>query len=249
MKTYVYLFILMIPVIFTSCGEPAIGFVTHQPKGVKPKPAINKDLIGEYVCIDTTICLIDFYETFPIANDSNTKWKVKNTFRIGENEIINKLQGELLVLKSSLDSSDKAKLLYFHDIDSTIIQNIKNPVYNYTLDSVDSWYKIDFSITSRLFKISKSNVYKEFKGKAYFNAVKSDSVSWSCTQFDYNPKSKELSINSISRDDICIIKRLTEVEQHIVIKEGSINPSKCTFKKFLRLNVFEDKIKLRKIGE
>jgi hypothetical protein len=247
MKTYFKFLIFLLLLIFSSCSEPTIGFVTHQPSGVKSKTLINSKLIGEYVVIDTSVFLVDFHQTYSMKKDTNMKWKVKNVLTIMPEEIVNTLEGELLVLKSSLDSTDRNKLLYFHDIDSTIVQYLKNPTYHYTIDSVEQWYKISFSIRSQLFKISPDNVYKEFRWKYYFNSFEKGSGYWTCTQFDYNPKLKVLSINSTSQDDISIIERLTEIEQHIEKNDKNINPSKRTFKKFLRMKGFEDKIKLKRL--
>jgi hypothetical protein len=247
MKPYTRLLILFLPLIFSSCGEPIIGFVTHQPNGVKTKTLINSKLIGEYTVIDTSVFLVDFHQTFSTAKDSTMKWKVRNVIFIRQDKVVNTLEGELLVLKSSMDSTDRIKLLYLHDIDSTIIQYLKKPTYHYTIDSVELWYKINFKIESQLFKISQDNVYKEFKGKYYFNCFEKTSSHWTCTQFDFNPKLKMLSVNSTSQDDISVIERLTEIEQHIEKNDKNINPSKRTFRKFLRMKGFEDKIKMRRL--
>lgn len=247
MKHFLYLFLIIAQVITVSCGKPIIGFVTHQPNGVNSKLMINKNLTGNYVCADTGVILINFNQTFPVKGDSAMKLRIKSILSIGQKELINKLDGDLLVLKSSLDSADKFKLLYRHEMDSIIFQNILNPAYSYSIDSIDDWYKIDIHVTSQLFKISENNVYKEFKRKFYFNKIEKDNNYWICTQFEFNRKTKELSINSTSGDDISVIERLTEIEQGIDKNEKNINPSKRTFKKFLRMKGFEDKIKLKKL--
>ena len=184
----IYLLLFFVIFILTSCGKPVIWFATPQPKDVNQKFQIDNILIGDYRCMDTSIVLIDFDQTFPFKKDSAIKLNIVNLLKIRQQEIINTLEGDLYIIKSSLDSADRFKLLYLHDFDSTIIHNMINPVYSYTLDSIDKWYKIHLKISSTVFKISENNVYKEFKGKYYLNRMGKFNINWDCTQFYFNKR-------------------------------------------------------------
>ena len=243
----IYLLLFFVIFILTSCSKPVIWFATPQPKDVNQKNQIDNNLIGDYRCIDTSIVLIDFDQTYPFKKDSAMKLNIVNLLKIRQREIINTLEGDLFIMKSSLDSADKFKLLYLHDFDSTIIHNMLNPVYSYTLDSIDKWYKIHLNISSTVFKISENNVYKEFKEKYYFNRMGKLNIFWDCTQFDFNKELKTLSINSLSQDDVTLIERLTKLRNESDTINKNINPSKRTFKKFLRMKGFEDKIIMKKL--
>jgi len=243
MRISIYSFICL-SVIFCSCEASKYGFNVPVPVNGKRIPAFSRELIGTYSLSDTSRILISESQTIGNEKSSDSYFELRNYISISKDSMNNSITGLIVINKDSLSLKDKNDLLLNQQLDSDIINNIPNPTYLYRIDSNATSYIIKLQLKSNLFAISDSGVIIQFKGNYYLNSYNSSIKKWVCCQLVPFINKKELSINTISNDDITILKRLTINDSNF--NEQTYVPSMKVFKQFLKQGGFENKILLLK---
>ncbi len=247
MKHIILLSISMI--IFASCNHlpESSGFKYSQPQDGKIRTVIPEVLYGQYRLPDSANILLGLEPNFDIENNDrdDVKYNLSHTLTINSDSINNRITGYLEVLKTDLNSSER-KELNNNFVDSLILNSVPNPIYTYRIDSIGLNYKINVNINSNLFAIGNNSEIKEYRKKFYFNSYNEIFNVWKCYEFVYKKNSPILEINSISKSDFVLLKRLITLENDTVTFVNGVNPSKKTFKKFLKMNGFENNISLIK---
>jgi hypothetical protein len=238
------IFIICLCVIFCSCEASKYGFNAPVPIKGKKLQAFGNELIGTYKLTDTSRILISKSQTISKGKSNDSYFALKNTMTITKDSFINFISGLIVINKDSLSEKDKNDLLLNQQLDTDIMNNIPNPTYFYQIDSNQSSYIINLKLKSNLFAINDSGVLIQFKGNYYLNSYESLMKQWLCCQLVPFKNKKELSINTISNDDITILKRLIISDPNSNKKEYV--PSMKVFKRFLKQGGFENKISLHK---
>ena len=234
-------------IIISSCTNipESVGFKNAQPIAGKEWTKIPEILQGKYRLHDTTKILIHLEPGFDLENNDSSEMNIKfsHLLIINNDSIINKITGYFEILKSDLDSSER-KNIDKRDVDSVILQYVPNPIYQYQMDTIGLSIKVNVDISSSLFSMGNNSMIKEYRKKYYLNSYDGVYKVWKCYQVNYNKKRLSMEINSISKNDFEVLKRLIELENDTITIENSLNPSKRTFNKFLKMEGFENSIYL-----
>lgn len=237
-------FAICISIFFCSCEASKYGFNAPVPVKGKKLQSFDSKLMGSYSLQDTSRVLISESQTISDNRTNDSYFALKNIITISKDSMNNSITGLIVLNKDSLSLKDKSDLLLNQELDSDIINNIPNPTYFYQIDSNRSSYIINLKLKSNLFAINDSGVLIQFEGNYYLNSYESSMKQWLCCQLVPVKNKKGLSVNTISNDEITIIKRLIITDPNINEKEYV--PSMKVFKQFIKQGGFENRISLRK---
>jgi hypothetical protein len=230
-------------IILSACEADKFGFNAPVPIKGKKLQSFDKELIGSYYLADKSKILIKEN----LTTDQDTSYKpsgLVNIISITKDSLNNSIHGMMAFFKDSLSAKDRSDLLLNHAFDSAIIENFRNPVYSYEIDSSTNRYIIKVSLKSNLFAINDSGILIRYKGFYYLNSFHKNNRQWFCFQLAPAKSKKELSINTISNDNITILKELIRSECKVV--DTVYVPSMKVFKQFLKQGGFGNKINLIK---
>jgi hypothetical protein len=232
-------FILCASLFFCACEASKFGFNAPVPVKGKKLQAFDNNLIGEYRLADTSRLLISETQCIDKNKSADSYFGLANNISITRDSLNNSLNGIIVLNKDSLSAKDKNELLFNQELDSDILNNIPRPVYFYEIDSNFSSYLIELRLKSNLFTINDSGVVIKYKDNYYLNTYKASMRQWICFQLAPQLKKNELSLNTISNDDITILNRLIDKAE---LNDSLYVPSMKVFKQFLKQGGFENRI-------
>ncbi len=237
-------FLIFVAVIF-GCDGSEIKFSEPQPSRVNSKDRIPSYLEGYYELISDTSIVGDFDKIYPLKEkEKELKLNVENKIKITSRGFFNYLQGDVeLELKKS-DSEIKT-----YDLKKAMFDTLVNNYYkraNYTYNVValtDSSITYKFNLIDTMFYISPKNILKMFKGVPYLN-INYAPKNWTVFQIKSN-KDGSLYFKSTSKADENVLRRIMSINNEVLTKD-SLAPSKKSFLKFIKMEGFENAIKLKR---
>lgn len=235
-------FLIFVAVIF-GCDGSEIKFSEPQPSRLHSIDRIPSYLEGYYELISDTSIVGDFDKIYPLK-EKELKLNVENKIKITSRGFFNYLQGDVeLELKKS-DSVIKTYNLKKAMFDTIVNNYYERANYTYKIVTVtDSSITYKFNLMDTMFYISPKNILKIFKGDPYLN-INYAPNNWTVFQIKSN-KDGSLHFKSTSKADENILRRIMSINNEVLTKD-SLAPSKKSFLKFIKMEGFENAIKLKR---
>lgn len=241
---------LLIPILFLmiSCDDSKIKFSEPQPSKTKILTKFPAYLQANYTTLTDSSIVQYFNAEYPYsaALEREIRLDIVNFIEITDKAIYNHLDGSLFWdFKLMEDSAGKAQYLNKFAFDSLANEFYQRVNYQYKVISTkDSVLVYDFHLVDTLFYSSEKNVIKKYKNEVYLN-LQNTKGTWVVYQVASNKKDS-LSFNTISKDDEIVLKKIMETNNEVFEINGA-TPSKKSFKAFVKIGEFKNKVKLKKV--
>ena len=242
-----YNFLLFLPIFagMISCDNSSnITFNQPQPIKAKKRTSFDRELLGRYQLDNDSLLFLGLTLRTCKKHHKDLKLDIKNTLIVTEQNVLVEFYGSV----SKLDTNKK--MLYHeviansNELDSTLSELFKRSNYQ-PQKAIEKeglvQHPIDFVDT--LFSFDMNHQLATYRGKYYLNLCNKNH-QW--TPYQLYLKDQSLQIGFLTRDDDVVLQRITAKNKE-VYQEEALNLSHKSFKEFLILNGFENKLTFKKV--
>ncbi len=237
-----WILIIFTGTVLVGCGGDVIKFTEPQPPRSKELTELPVVLQGIYENPSDSTVVAELNYQYSDPSDTGFVFEMTNSIEIDKENILNHINGSLNIYHNQLKDSTSIKdVSKEHFLDTFILEYYHRVRYSYDLiTNHDTLSVYSFSLTDTLFAASATNQIRKMGKKIYLNIrIKED--KWAVYQV-YLEDDHYLVFGSISEDDETVLRRLLEANEEDY--KGVVTPSKKTFKEFIKMKGFKDKMRL-----